>query len=294
MRDEPSRTAELVCYFRATDQRRRPDERIVDDPYAKLFLGPMMRAALVTLEATGHVGEFAEGLSPGLTAYVLCRHRFIDDALVAALGDDDKSKNGPIRQVVILGAGYDTRAYRLATELAGRTVYELDFPSTSRRKAQIVAEKTSELPSADVRAIEIDFLTERIEERLPAAGFTKGARTFVIWEGVSIYLTRKAVQATLSTLKSLCGRGSIVAMDFGYLLDSVDLLGAAQRMASNLLQLVGEPTTFFIHPEDVGPFFDRLGFDVDDLADSPDLESRYIRDERRVYPGIYVVRARVR
>src|SRR5687767_4288283 len=124
----------MVCLFRATDQRRKPEERIVDDPYAKTFLGPMMRAALVTLEATGRLGVLAEEYSAGLTAYVLCRHRFIDDCLKEALAD----ANAPVEQVVLLGAGYDTRAYRFAGELRGRPVFEVDFPSTSKRKAEVV------------------------------------------------------------------------------------------------------------------------------------------------------------
>jgi methyltransferase (TIGR00027 family) len=284
----------MVCFFRATDQRRDPGERIVDDPYAKLFLGPVLRAALITLEATGRLGEIAEGMSPGIIAYVLTRHRFIDEAILRALSDDAGSPFGPIEQLVILGAGYDTRAYRLATELGGRTTFEVDFPSTSRRKAQIAAEKGSELPSASLRVVEMDFLTEKLEERLPAAGFVAGRRTFFVWEGVSMYLTRKAVQSTLSTMRALSAPGSEVAMDYVYLLDTLDLVGAAQRVSANFLQLLGEPMTFFIHPEDVVPFFQRLGWEVEDLADSSALEARYVHDDRRVYPGIFVVRARTR
>ena len=81
----PSQTAEAVCLMRATDQRRPPADRILDDPYAKLFLGRLARAALVSWEASGTLGKLAERLSPGLTAYVLTRHRFIDDRLGQAL-----------------------------------------------------------------------------------------------------------------------------------------------------------------------------------------------------------------
>src|SRR5262249_19775512 len=81
----PSQTAEAVCLMRATEQRRAPAERIVDDPYAKLFLGRLSRAALASWEASGTLGNLAERLSPGLTAYVLARHRFIDDRLGEAL-----------------------------------------------------------------------------------------------------------------------------------------------------------------------------------------------------------------
>jgi methyltransferase (TIGR00027 family) len=287
MRDDPSRTAEMVCLFRASDQRRRPEERIVDDPYAKLFLGPLTRAALMTLEATGRLGEIATEHAPGLTTYVLTRHRFIDEQLVRALTNRDRA----IGQVVLLGAGYDTRAYRFATEIGARTVFEVDFPSTSRRKAEIVAEKRSELPAVEARRVEIDFLTEKLTDKLDAAGFARGLRTFFIWEGVSMYLTRKAVQEALSTIRGISGPGSLIAMDFWHFLDSGDLTSTAHNLSSSFLYVLGEPMTFSIHPEDVVPFLERNGYAVVDLADAAALEARYVRDDRRVHPSCYVLSA---
>lgn len=287
MRNEPSRTAEAVCLFRASDQRRPPETRIVDDPYARLFLGPLFRTALTALEATGRLGELAEEYSPGLIAYVLARHRFIDDALEAAL------TGGRAEQVVLLGAGYDTRAHRFAHLLSGRPVFELDFPATSRRKAQIAAEKSLLLPQGSLHRVEIDFLGQRIEDVLERAGFARGAPTFFIWEGVSMYLTRSAVKATLATIRELGGPGSELAMDFWYLLDDHGLLAAAHRAGANLLYLLGEPITFGIHPEDVDHFLRRIGLELIETAEPSDLEARYVKDDRRIYPACYVIRARV-
>ena len=286
MRDEPSRTAEAVCFMRASDQRRNPETRILEDPYARLFLGPMMRAALATVEATGRIGEKTETLVPGLTTFILTRHRFIDDCLARRLDA------GAVEQLVLLGAGYDTRAYRFAPRLEHIPVYEVDFPSTSRRKAQIIRENAAEMPAIDVRVVEIDFQSQTLDERLPLAGFARGARTFVVWEGVSMYLTRKAVQDTLRTVRAMSAPGSELTMDFWYLLDAPDLVSTAHRMSANLLHLLGEPVTFGIHPEDVGPFLDRLGWEIVELATAADLEQRYVRDGRSVYPANYMVHMR--
>jgi methyltransferase (TIGR00027 family) len=286
VRNEPSRTAEAVCLFRASDQRRPPEARIVDDPFARIFLGPLFRAALTALEVTGRLGELAEEYSPGLMAYVLARHRFIDDAMRSAL------EQGRAEQVVLLGAGYDTRAHRYADLLAGRPVFELDFPSTSRRKAQIADEKKDVLPQANLHRVEIDFLTQKIEDVLSAAGFRRGAPTFFIWEGVSMYLTRSAVKGTLTTLRTLGASGSELAMDFWYLPDDHSLLGAAHRAGANLLYLLGEPITFGIHPEDVGPFIERLGYQAIEIVEATELEARYVKDERRIYPASYLLHAR--
>lgn len=268
--------------MRAADQRRSPEERILDDPYAKLFLGPMLRAALGAVEVTGKLGERTEQLFPGLSTYVLTRHRFMDDALLRAI--DAKKPE----QVILLGAGYDTRGYRFAEQLEGVAVYEVDHPTTSKRKAQIVRDNAGTIPEAPIQVVEIDFETQELEERLLSAGVKEGARTFVVWEGVSMYLTRKAVQGTLATLRRLTAPGSELVMDFWFLLDAPDLISTAHRMSANLLHLLGEPMTFGIHPEDVGGFFDRAGWEVLELATSEDLERRYVKDGRRVYPAIYV------
>jgi methyltransferase (TIGR00027 family) len=270
--------------MRESDQRRPPAERILDDPYARWFLGPMSRAALASWEASGRWGKLAERLSPGLTAWVLTRHRYIDDCLARALA-------GAVAQVVLLGAGYDTRAYRFAAALRGRPVYEVDFPATSRRKARIVAQHARELPAAAVRVVEIDFQTESLRDRLLAAGFQARARTFFVWEGVSMYLTREAVKGTLRTIHELGAPGSELVLDFWYLLDQPDLRSTAYRFSPNLLHLVGEPITFGIHPEDAGAFLERLGFRVRELVDATGLEKRYVRDARQVSPGLYMVDA---
>jgi methyltransferase (TIGR00027 family) len=282
--DAPSQTAEAVCLMRATEQRRPAGKRILDDPYARLFLGRLSRAALASWEASGRLGEIAARLSPGLAAYVLTRHRFIDDCLGRAL-------EGDVEQVVLLGAGYDSRAYRFAATLRGRPVFEVDFPATSRRKARILARAAGKLPRAAVCRVEIDFEKDSLEDRLSGAGFRKGARSFFVWEGVSMYLTRAAVKATLTTIRDITAQGSELAMDFWYLLDAPDLVSTAYRMSANLLSLLGEPVTFGIHPEDVEPFLARLGYRLLDLADATALERRYVRDGRRVVPGSYLVHA---
>ncbi len=279
----PSRTAEAVCLFRALEQRRAV--RILDDPYAHLFLGRASKAALAAATAAGAIGELPARFGPGLAAFVLARHRFIDDALVAALPR--------VEQVVVLGAGYDTRAERFASALGDRPVFELDFPSTSQRKRELVAQHAHalDLPPCTRRQVEVDFLSESFEEKLREAGFKVGAPTFFIWEGVSMYLTRAVVKETLAALKRLGGAGSELVMDCWFLVDDPDLRAAAHRFSANLLSALGEPVLFALHPEDAPSFVERAGFRCEDVADAPVLESRYVKDGRGVYPAIYVLRA---
>jgi methyltransferase (TIGR00027 family) len=294
LRDEhASRTAELVCFCRALDQHRAPAERLVDDPYAARFLTPGLRLALGAVAASGRVGRWAEevlaprvpglegvasALAPPIVTYILVRHRFIDDALLAALARG-------VEQVVLLGAGYDARAERFREALAGRPVFELDFPSTSRRKARLLGREAE-----GVLRVEVDFRREGPAEALARTSFSPKRPTFFIWEGVSMYLPRRTVQDTLRQVRGLAAPGSELAMDFWYLLDAPDLVATAHRMTPNLLYAFGEPIVFGIHPEDLPAFAARLEVEAVEVADAAALTARYIRDGREVYPAVYVAR----
>ena len=271
--------------MRASEQRRKPANRIVDDPYANLFLGPMLRATLATWEASGRLGDLADRFAPGLVNWVLCRHRYIDDRLLHAL-------EGNVEQIIVLGAGYDMRAYRFARELEHRPVFEVDHPATSRRKARILAPHESELPAADVRTVEVDFQTDSLRDRLLAAGLQRGARTFFVWEGVAMYLSRDAVMSTLTELREISAAGSEIALDLWHPPEGADLFSAAARLSANALYLIGEPVMFAIHPQDMEPFFARLGYRVLETAEAATLQQRYVRDRRRVYGVAYLVHGR--
>ena len=264
---------------RAGEAKRPEADRIIDDPYARRFLRPSGRAALAAWNSVGPASGLLDRLG---SAFVACRHRFIDDHLLTAL-------DAGAEQVVLLGAGYDARAYRFCEQLAGRPVFEVDLAATSRRKAGIIERNRQHFPDANVHRVEIDFETQTLQDTLTAAGFTRGARTFVVWEGVIMYLTRVAIKGTVNALYELCGPGSRLAMDCWFLVDSPGPLGTARRAAPGAIALIGEPVTFAMHPEDMPDFLRRLEFAVVDLADAAELEKRYCTDGRSVEPSMFVV-----
>jgi methyltransferase (TIGR00027 family) len=282
----PSITAEAVCFARASDERRDPSVRIVHDPYARYFLTPPTRALLAAHELAGRASRLTPAW-PALAAYVRTRHRFIDDDLAKALRED------AVEQLVVLGAGYDSRAWRFAEPLAGRPVFEVDFPSTGRQKNRI-AGSLHDLPDVDRRVVAIDFETQSLAERLAAAGFEVGRPTYFVWEGVSMYLTRSALKETLTVLTELGGSGSRLSMDYLRLDDEPTLRGTYHRNVGGLLSLLGEPTTLFIHPEDATTMMQGCGWTVDDLADASELEQRYVRDRQHVHRTAFVLSAETR
>jgi methyltransferase (TIGR00027 family) len=287
-RTQPSRTAEATAFQRATERTLPPRQRIVDDPWAEHFLRPATRAALAAYAGSG-VAKRADELL-GLTHFVVTRHRYIDDRLRDALA-------AGIEQVVVLGAGYDARAFRFADLLGARPVFELDHPATQARKERVLSQIAPRHPppAVDVRRIPIDFERASIAKRLRSARFDRARRSFFVWEGVSMYLTRDAVKRTLATIAELSPAGCEIAFDAWFLLDDPDLRSSWHRFSANLLSLLGEPVTFSLHPEDAGAFLVRQGFELCDLARARDLERRYARRGRRlhVYPACYLAHARV-
>jgi methyltransferase (TIGR00027 family) len=272
LQGRPSITAEAVTMARALEHLKPADQRVVDDPYAHLFLSRASRAALGAWSGS-LTGRALRRLGITGTTYVPLRHRFIDEHLVAAL-------DAGAEQVVLLGAGYDTRAYRFADQLAGRPVYEVDLAAISRSKVATIAKHADLFPSTNVVPVEIDFEVQTLDLVLTEAGFTAGARTFFTWEGVPMYLTRAAVKATLDAVWSLSGPQSALAHDMWFPVDDPSPMGTARRLAPNALSFIGEPVTFFIHPEEMDCFLGRHGFRITDLVGAEELHARYAADDR--------------
>ena len=172
----------------------------------------------------------------------------MDDALVRAV-------RGGAEQIVVLGAGYDMRAYRSARRSAAvRSSKSIIPPLAGARRASWRSMPPSSHRSM-WRRVEVDFETQSFRAELRQTGFRERGKTFFVWEGVSMYLTRAAVKDTLETMRAMSAAGSQVVLDLWYLQDDHDLRGAARRFSSNLLALLGEPVTFALHPEDAGAFF---------------------------------------
>jgi len=282
--ERPSSTAQWTTLGRALELDRSPAERIVSDEYAPMFLSTTSRAILAPLRLGGPLVHRVERRPlAGISAFALCRHRFIDEHALA---------ESQTAQLLILGAGYDSRAYRFAGELAGRAVYEVDLPPLSRRKAAIVAAHPEHFAGNSINRIEIDFRTESLTHRLATGGFAMGVATFVVWEGVSMYLSRAAVGDTLDTLSAVCGAGSVLAMDFWHPPGDNGAASRVRRLGARAIALVGEPVTFGVAAARAPALLGGHGFTVFDLVESRELAARYSTDGRPGEESLYVLAAR--
>jgi methyltransferase (TIGR00027 family) len=179
----------------AIEQYELPQRRLVSDDLALSILPAGQRALVRAMRwpllrrMTISAGERAV---PGSWSLITCRKRYIDDKLDEALDDIDS--------VVILGAGMDTRAYRLAHR-SDIPVFEVDLPVNIARKKAAVQRAIGGVP-ASVHLVSLDFEHDDLIATLTGHGYRTDARTFFIWEGVTQYLTEDAVRATLGALQA--------------------------------------------------------------------------------------------
>jgi methyltransferase (TIGR00027 family) len=206
---QPSRTAFAAAAHRAAHQVLEGG-RIFADPFAVRILGEPAEA--IAAEIARHPERQA------MRFFIACRARVAEDAVAAAVARG-------VRQVVILGAGLDTFAYRQPH--GDRVlVFEVDYPATGAWKQARLAEAGIPIPGNVVYA-GIDFERDSLVERLEASGFDAAAPSFFVWLGVVPYLTEAAIFATLGAIAALPG-GTEVVFDYG---DPIDTLPPGVRAA---------------------------------------------------------------
>jgi methyltransferase (TIGR00027 family) len=240
----PSRTAEYMALFRALESARPERERLFEDRAAASFLRPSLRAVALAARfgpARSPILALIDRRWPGPRLSGVVRTRVIDDFVLDAM-------RAGCTQLVLLGAGYDTRASRLPA-VAGSTVFEIDHPTTQARKHAALGH-----PSEHVRYVPLDFESDALQPALRDAGLDRDQRACVLWEGVFSYLTPEAIDATLAALVQACAPHSQILLTYidQRYLDTTNPQAGAWSTAVND---VGEPFQTGIDPADAQTFF---------------------------------------
>lgn len=272
--DRPSQTAEMVCAWRALETLLPEGEQILSDPFARSFLGSARGAILDVADKLPKRALMAlfrrmDRVVQGVMTFVLARHRAMDDLL--------KVQDG-LEQVVLLGAGYDTRSARLADALEGAVVYEVDHPATAARKQSLKQAAFGDLPQAKTVSVTVDFARESIADRLNEAGFEAGKRTFWIWEGVTMYLEEEAVRETLQMIARLSAPGALVTFD-AWCPPDRGIRRIAHRDIPSLAfgLLFNEPMAWGPPPGKLDAFVREQGLALIESVSANDLVARYTK-----------------
>jgi methyltransferase (TIGR00027 family) len=276
-----SRTAEYVAFFRALESQRPASRRLFDDPLATAFLDRPLHLAVGVAAVPGMhqlVCTVIDRRVPGPRASAIARTRYIDDALLAAVARG-------IEQLVILGAGYDTRAHRLP-ELGDLPVIEVDHPDTQRAK-RLILERHPEAGGSHVTYVGVDFDRQSLADAVERAGVQRDRATFVIWEGVASYLTAEAVDSVVRWSRAIAGPGSELVLTYvdRRLIDGTHPFPNAEPWVRSVAR-AGEPFVFGFDPDELRAYFAERGWALQDDLSTPEALARYGLPARRV-PSFY-------
>jgi methyltransferase (TIGR00027 family) len=237
------------------------NKRVIEDPYARYYsgvVGSQMVAAMARI-------------NPSIRKGIVLRARFFDDYSRQCLQEG-------FQQVVLLGAGYDSRYLRMP-EFRSVPVYELDLESTQTIKKALTRRLLGKLPP-NVTYVGIDFSKQSITERLAAAGFNRQLRTLFIWEGVTLFLNQEIICETLGRLAEL-RPGNRVIFDFippELIDDETDYRGNRQLL--HLCASINEPLTFGCDPARMKALLPTLGFKDVNITSMREANLRYSGTDR--------------
>jgi methyltransferase (TIGR00027 family) len=252
MKNRASLTAQYMALFRALESARPASSRLFCDPFATFFLS-QRRKWLYGIASYGPGSRLVERLldwkAPGARAAGIARTKWIDEEATNVLQK--------ARQLVLLGAGFDCRGYRLVIARQS-TIFELDQPETSLAKQDALKKAIGVLPN-NVRFVTIDFNSQSLGAVLSQAGFDRMSPACFIWEGVTNYLSSEAVDSVLREIRQTAG-GSVLLFSYIHrgVLERPQAFFGVEKLMSRL-QSYGEPWTFGLHPEEIAAYLAARG-----------------------------------
>jgi len=269
---QPSQTALFTALRRALAHQEYRDNSFGPDRLARCFLPSNMQFVLRFRRLRTYSKAKLAAAFPGMQEYVIARTAFFDRVFLHAL----ESRTS---QIVLLGAGYDSRAYRFAGQNHDSQIFELDAPATQDRKRKCLKAARVAIPPW-VNFVPIDFSRESLAATLERAGYQVGDRTLFLWEGVSYYLDATSVDATLAFVRQ-SAEGSTIAFDYTITLtpENTDsyygVREFAQTMASHHAD---EQLLFSVRDGHIGSFLESRGLRLLEHLSAEEIESEYLVD----------------
>lgn len=284
----PSRTSILTAAARALGSRE-PDPSVRNpDWLADRLIGPaelkLIEEHPIGTALDRDVGEMMNNLDVfGFVWLMLVRTKFIDDMLQRAV-------RGGTTQVVILGAGFDTRAHRFAELLRDAVVIEIDYGATQDYKRRRVEAALGGTPGNLVYA-PIDFTRESLGAVLDRIGFDRRRRTYFICEGVSMYVPEDGMTATLRDIAHISAPGSTLLLEYMNRAGLDVMIRHPTGMIKNAFDWE-EPFVFGVPDAQDREFFRETGLDLGEALKigSPESVKRYATHADGTLYGAHLAR----
>ena len=265
--DYSSRTANYTCMSRASSYMEN-NPLLKSGDYIAVKLLPGFIKLLLICKILNLKGR----LSPeGIYQYVIARTKYFDNVFIESI------KKG-IDQVVILGAGFDSRAIRLLDEKTSVRVYEIDVYHTINAKLKQYRKRKIKLPDYDM-LIPVDFEKENIKTKLNEFGFSN-KKTLFILEGLIMYLPENSISETFSFINENSSQGSVVVFD--YVHASVLRLENkyyGESAIYNRVKKDNEQWIFGIDESEIEKFLMNFNLSLVDHLNSKVIEERYFKND---------------
>ena len=268
MKDQiASHTALASAYLRAAHQILDPKPLILNDPIALILLGPGTEKRIL-----GAVGKYMTPEAKALRSHVVLRSRYTEDRLQSSM------KRG-VSQYVIVGAGFDTFAFRQPAWATHLRIIEVDHHDTQDLKRARISAAGIPVPGNLVFA-DINFENESLEEGLIRNGIRSNEPTFFSWLGVTMYLTEPAIDTTLKCMAKY-PRGSEAVISFR---QSSSGQSSRSSQLADLVSEAGEPFVSFFTPEDFKNKLLEAGFATVEFL-TPEVSAQYFHGGENSLPN---------
>lgn len=270
--NENYKTAYSAAYARLIEQHEPEETRLFDDLFVKKFFSSYLSSIMQFSLIRNLMIFMYNSMSTGLFGLQVCRTKYIDEKLKESID------NG-IEQVVILGAGLDTRLYRIVNtnRIKG---FEVDLPAMQNKKKIIMKKCLGELPN-NIIFIPIDFNVQTLDEVFKNKELDFSKPIFFIWEGVTQYITKSAVNNTLKFISKASAGSAVV---FTYVLESV-INGTADMVGSEalttLLKVGGQDLQFGLNPPEIKEFINKYKLQLIEDVGASYYQANYLKPMNR-------------
>ena len=265
--NKASGTAMATAFMRALAAYDPREEMRGNDYLAEIFLEEKQKKPLKDPAIRAWVMK--NKIAPGAYEFMIARTAFFDRIVEQALKEN-------IEQVVLLGAGYDSRPYRFKGFNQDTKIFELDAKPTQQRKMECLQQAGISI-SQQISFVPINFETDNLRDTLMKAGFSREKKTLFIWEGVTYYLSAEVVDNMLAFVRSNSPSGSSISFDYASLSDEALNEDGVKELRKHMRSRhSNEPTRFGIRAGKIEAFLAERGFEVMEHLTATEMNEKYL------------------
>jgi methyltransferase (TIGR00027 family) len=266
-----SRTAEVTCLVRAASfYEKKPEYQSNDYIAPKLLPKFFLPFIKINVLKKFFINQF---IPPGMYEYIIARTKYIDSIFKQAILNE-------CEQILIFGAGFDTRGIRLANADNKTKIFELDAPITQEAKINQFKKRGIQI-NPNLTYISMDFNKQSLEEKLKESGFNKNKKSLFILEGLTMYLNPEAIDNTLYIINKFAGKGSRIVFDYVYssVIRGENLYYGESEILKNANKQ-NEPWSFGIEKGEITSFLEERDFILIQNLSSEDLENKFFKNKQ--------------